>query len=52
MKRVMNKKSSFCLACAVLFVSLIASAQEQGVVRPKIVMREIVQPFLDPIQSR
>ena len=34
MKRVMNRKSSFCLASAVLLVSLMASAQEQGVVRP------------------
>ena len=43
MKRVMNKWSSFCLACAVLLVSLFANAQEQGVVRPQIVVREIVQ---------
>ena len=43
MKLVINRWSSSCLACVVLLVSLMANAQEQGVVRPQIVMREIVQ---------
>src|SRR6185436_16409328 len=43
MKLVIKRWSSSCLACVVLLVSLMANAQEQGVVRPQIVMREIVQ---------
>lgn len=39
----MNKWRSFCLISAVLLVSLIATAQEQGVVRPQQILREIVQ---------
>ena len=39
----MNKWRSFCLGFAVLLVSLIARAQEQGVVRPQLLLSEIVQ---------
>src|SRR5215207_215549 len=39
----MNKWKGFSLAFAVLFVSLIAMAQEQGVIKPRLLMREIVQ---------
>jgi quercetin dioxygenase-like cupin family protein len=39
----MNKWRSFCLGFAVLLVSLIAMAQEQGVVRPQLLLSEIVQ---------
>jgi quercetin dioxygenase-like cupin family protein len=39
----MNKWRIFCLGFAVLIVSLIAMAQEQGLVKPRILMREIVQ---------
>jgi len=39
----MNKWRGFCLAFAVLLVSLIAMAQQQGLVKPRILLREIVQ---------
>ena len=39
----MNKWRGFCLAFVVLLVSLIAMAQEQGVIKPQLVLREIVQ---------
>ena len=39
----MNKWRSFCLGFAVLLVSLIAMAQEQGVIRPQLLLSEIVQ---------
>src|SRR5690349_7895903 len=39
----MNRWRSFCLTTAVLLVGLTTSAQEQGIVRPQILMREIVQ---------
>ena len=38
----MNKWRGFFLAFAVLLVSLIAMAQEQGVIKPQLVLREIV----------
>ena len=39
----MTKWRGFCLAFAVLLVSLIAMAQQQGVVKPQVLLREIVQ---------
>lgn len=39
----MKKWRSFCIAFAVLLVSLIALAQERGVVKPQLLLREIVQ---------
>jgi quercetin dioxygenase-like cupin family protein len=39
----MNKVRTFCLAFAVLLVSSIAMAQEQGVVRPELLLSESVQ---------
>ncbi len=39
----MNKWRGFCLAFAVLLVSLIAMAQQQSVVKPQLLLREIVQ---------
>ncbi len=39
----MNKWRGFCLAFAVLLVSLIAMAQEQGVIKPQLLLSEIVQ---------
>ena len=39
----MTKWRGFCLAFAVLLVSLIAMAQQQGVVKPQVVLREIVR---------
>ncbi len=40
----MNKRRSFCLAFAVLLAGVVmAKAQEQGVVRPQLLLREIVQ---------
>src|SRR5439155_15477006 len=39
----MNGWRSFCLAFAVLLISLTALAQEQGVVKPQLLLREIVQ---------
>ena len=39
----MNKWRSFCLAFAVLLVSLVAMGQEQGVVKPQLLLSEIVQ---------
>ena len=39
----MNKLSGFCLALAVLLVSLIAMAQQPGVIKPQLLLREIVQ---------
>lgn len=39
----MNKWRGFGLALAVLLVSLIAMAQEQGVVKPQLLLREIVE---------
>ena len=39
----MNKWNGFFLACGVLLVSLIAQAQQKGVVRPQLVLSEIVQ---------
>jgi quercetin dioxygenase-like cupin family protein len=39
----MNKWRSFCLAFAVLLVSSIAMAQEQGVIRPELLLSEMVQ---------
>jgi len=39
----MNKRMSFSLAPAVLLISLIAVAQERGVVKPQLLLSEIVQ---------
>ena len=39
----MNKWRIFSLGFAVLIVSFIAVAQEQGLVKPRMVMREIIQ---------
>jgi len=39
----MNEWRSFCLAFAVLLISLTAMAQEQGVVKPQLLFSEIVQ---------
>jgi quercetin dioxygenase-like cupin family protein len=39
----MNKRRSFCLGFAVLLVSLTAMTQEQGVVKPQLLLSEIVQ---------
>lgn len=39
----MNKWMSFGLAFAVLLISLIAIAQERGVVKPQLILSEIVQ---------
>src|SRR6267378_4143587 len=39
----MNKWMSFILAFAVLLISLIATAQERGVVKPQLLLSEIVQ---------
>lgn len=39
----MNKWRGFCLAFAVLLVSLMAMAQQQGVVKPQLLLREVVQ---------
>ncbi len=39
----MNKWRGLCLAFAVLLVSLIAMAQEQGVIKPQLLLSEIVQ---------
>ena len=39
----MNKWMSFSLAFAVLLISLIATAQERGVVKPQLLLSEIVQ---------
>lgn len=39
----MNKSTGLCLVSAILLVSLLAAAQEQGVIKPQIVLREIVQ---------
>ena len=39
----MNKWRGFCLAFAFLLVSLIAVAQEEGVIKPQLLLREIVQ---------
>jgi len=39
----MNEWKSFCLALAVLLISLKATAQEQGVVKPQLLFSEIVQ---------
>ena len=39
----MNKWRSFCVAFAVLLICLTAMAQEQGVVKPQVLLREIVQ---------
>ena len=39
----MNKWTSFSLAFAVSLVSLVAVAQEQGVVKPQLLLNEIIQ---------
>jgi quercetin dioxygenase-like cupin family protein len=39
----MNKWRSFCVAFAVLLISLTGMAQEQGVVKPQLLLNEIVQ---------
>ncbi len=39
----MNKWRNFCVAFAVLLVSLIAMAQEQGVIKPQLLLSEIIQ---------
>jgi len=39
----MNKWLSFSLAFAVLLISLVATAQERGVVKPQLLLSEIVQ---------
>ena len=39
----MNKWRGFCPAFAVLLVGLIAMAQQKGVVKPQLLLREIVQ---------
>lgn len=38
----MNKWRGFCLAFAVVLVSLIGMAQERGVIKPQLLLREIV----------
>jgi hypothetical protein len=38
----MNELRSLCLALAVLLISLTATAQEQGVVKPQLLFSEIV----------
>jgi quercetin dioxygenase-like cupin family protein len=39
----MNESRTFCLALAILLISLTATAQEQGVVKPQLLFSEIVQ---------
>jgi quercetin dioxygenase-like cupin family protein len=39
----MNKWRSFCVAFAVLVISFVAMAQEQGVIKPQLLLSEIVQ---------
>lgn len=39
----MNKWRGFCLAFAVLLASLIAVAQERGIIKPQLILREIIQ---------
>jgi len=39
----MNKRRSFCSGFAVLLVSFTAMAQEQGVIKPQLLLSEIVQ---------
>jgi quercetin dioxygenase-like cupin family protein len=39
----MNKPTTFCLACAVSLFCLTATTQEQGVVKPQLLLSEIVQ---------
>ena len=38
----MNKWRGLCLACVVLLVSLTAKAQQQGIVKPQLLLSEIV----------
>jgi len=39
----MNKRRNFCAGFAVLLVSFTAMAQEQGVIKPQLLLSEIVQ---------
>jgi quercetin dioxygenase-like cupin family protein len=39
----MNKWRSFYFGFAVLLISLTATAQEQGVVKPRVLLREVIQ---------
>jgi quercetin dioxygenase-like cupin family protein len=39
----MNKWRSFCVAFAILVISFVAMAQEQGVIKPQVLLSEIVQ---------
>jgi len=39
----MNKWTSFYLGFAILFISLVAMAQEQGVIKPRVLLREVLQ---------
>ena len=39
----MNKWRSFYFGLAVLLISLVAMAQEQGVVKPRVLLREVIQ---------
>ena len=39
----MNKWRSFYFGFAILFTSLVAMAQEQGVVKPRVLLREVLQ---------
>jgi quercetin dioxygenase-like cupin family protein len=39
----MNKWRGYCLAFAVMLVSLMATAQEPGVIKPQLLLREVVQ---------
>ena len=38
----MNNWRSFCLGFAVLLISLVAMAQEQGVIKPQLLLSEII----------
>ena len=39
----MNKWTSFYLGFAILFISLVAMAQEQGVIKPQSLLSEVIQ---------
>ena len=39
----MNKRRSLYFVSAVLFISLVAMAQEQGVIKPQLLLSEIIQ---------
>src|SRR5207245_3435180 len=50
----MNNWRSFCLGFAVLLISLVAMAQEQGVIMPQLILSEIIigMPKGDKIEVR